>query len=52
MEFSWIDTHDLYQPILNPSGSLAETVEDYCVRIGSLLPNFPHQVLSQWFFDH
>ncbi len=52
MANSWISTDDRYCPILKPSGHLAETVEEYCERMWTLLPRFPPEVLSQWFYDH
>lgn len=50
--FSWVDTRGRYRPRLAPRDEYAESLEDYCQRMGSLLPTFPGEVLAQWFYDH
>ena len=52
MRFKWIETYGRYSPIVTPDNVPSETVEEYCRRMRPLLPNFPAEVLSQWFFDH
>ncbi len=50
--FAWIDTKGRYEPRLTSRHEYAESAEEYCQRMGSLLPAFPGSVLTQWFYDH
>src|SRR3989304_2895075 len=52
MKNSWIDTKKVYRPYLDDSNNSVESSEQYCDRIQKLLPNFPKEVLKQWFFEH
>jgi len=40
------------KPLCDDIGIHIESPTDYLSRTGCLLPNFPAEVLSQWFYDH
>ncbi len=42
----------LIEPFCNNLGDPTESSEAYAVRVQRFLPNFPEQVLTQWFQDH
>ena len=42
----------LYRPIVDSNDRLLEDERTYVERVALLLPNFPADVLGQWFFDH
>jgi len=48
----WIYTNGLYEPKLNKVGEYVESQKEYYLRIRKILPNFPEEVLIQWFYDH
>jgi len=52
MKFSWIDTGNHFLPKLTPSERYAETAAEYCSRMATFLPNFPAEVITQWFYEH
>ena len=52
VEFAWVQTSDRFKPKLNRSDDYEETAEHYCRRMRSILPNFPDEILSQWFYRH
>jgi hypothetical protein len=39
-------------PRLNGSDACVETIPDYCSRFRATFPNFPAEVVAQWFFEH
>lgn len=43
---------DVYFPKRSSSDEYLETVDEYCTRMKNVLPNFPDEVLSQWFYRH
>ncbi len=45
-------TVEEYKPRLHNDGGPAESKKEYLNRIHPLLPNFPDEVLLQWFYDH
>lgn len=40
------------EPIRDDLGEPTESAEEYASRVQRLLPNFPNQVISQWFQEH
>lgn len=48
----WIYTNGLYEPKVNNIGEYLESVDEYFLRMRSVLPNFPKEVLIQWFYEH
>ncbi|WP_374539250.1 hypothetical protein [Chitinimonas taiwanensis] len=40
------------EPTLDDLGDLTESPSEYASRVQRLLPNFPEQVLIQWFLEH
>ena len=52
MNFNWIDTRGRYRPRLTAHDEYAESRVQYCERMARLLPNFPAEVLTQWFYEH
>ena len=49
---SIIQAKDIYFPKRSLSDAYLESVEEYCKRMKKILPNFPAEVLSQWFYRH
>jgi len=47
-----MDIRQHYGPKLSKSDSCLESREEYARRAQRLLPHFPEEVLSQWFYDH
>ena len=47
-----MQTDNRYRPNLNDSDCYKESPEQYCSRMHVLLPNFPSEVLIQWFYRH
>ena len=43
---------DMYFPKRSSSDEYLETVEGYRERMQRILPNFPEDVISQWFYRH
>jgi len=52
LTFQWIDTKGRYRPKLTSTDQYAESADEYCERIQHLLPRFPTEVLTQWFYEH
>lgn len=48
----WIYTNGLYEPKTNMIGECIESPDGYFLRIKNILPNFPREVLIQWFYEH
>jgi len=43
---------EIYLPKRSSSDEYLETIDEYCKRMKDMLPNFPDEVLSQWFYKH
>lgn len=52
MKKEWLYTQGRYRPLLDKSDKHVETIDQYYARINPLLPNFPKEVLEQWFYRH
>ena len=52
MKDHWVYTEKMYRPKLNANDEYEETADQYCSRIKASLPNFPPDVLVQWFYRH
>ena len=49
---SIIQAKDIYFPKRSSSDEYLENAKEYCKRMKIILPNFPAEVLSQWFYRH
>lgn len=43
---------EIYLPKRSSLDVDLETIDEYCKRMKGILPNFPDEVLSQWFYRH